>query len=89
MAVDSHSLRSRILRAFEASRADGYASLTILELVEYVRITWPVRVPSHENMADIGVSPARVYLAVRNGPYRLVYRQEPEWTFLIPSWQPE
>jgi hypothetical protein len=86
--IDNAGLRKRITRAFEAGREDCHASLTVLELVEYVRLTF-TRVPSHETLADLGISPRRVYEMIRQGGYRLVFRQEDEWDFLIPSWQPE
>lgn len=88
MRIDSADLRDRIARAFEAARTDCYASLTVLEATEYVRLTWPGRTPSHENMADMGVSPCRVYLSIKHGQYRMVYKTDERFEFLIPAWQP-
>ncbi len=88
MRLDTRDVRKRIDRAFAAGREDCYASLTILELVEYIRIATFRAVPSHETLADLGVSPHRVYELVRDGDYRLVYKQDERFEFLIPSWQP-
>lgn len=86
--LDSRGLRDRIEHAFAVARRNGHASLSILELTEQIRVTWPRGQISHERMRDLGVHPWLVYRHVKNGPYRLVYQESVGWPFLVPTWQP-
>lgn len=83
-------MKRRINAAFlQALLERGLSALTVLELTEWVRLSWPVKTPSHEELAALGVSPMSVYRAVRNSDeYRPVFKRYPDLPGTVPAFMP-